>query len=157
MWGIDVNFGDPIWPKPQLVELPRIVPLGQPPITLLGYSLTMVLAEKIVTAIDRGEGNTRWRDFADIYTLARLHSVEAETPGARWKLWQFTEASPLDRSCRHSRRCPLVLNDIARFSDPMLQGTVKGSWDVVEQSWVKSDRLGEVPGVGAGGGVESSR
>jgi len=37
----------------------------------------MVLAEKIVTAVDRGVANTRWRDFADIYTLTRLHSVDA--------------------------------------------------------------------------------
>ena len=74
--GIDVNFGDPIWPAPQLIELPRIVPLDQPPVTLLGYPLAMVLAEKIVTVIDRGEGNTRWRDFADVYTLTNLHSVE---------------------------------------------------------------------------------
>lgn len=28
--GIDINFGDPIWPEPQHIELPRIVPLGQP-------------------------------------------------------------------------------------------------------------------------------
>lgn len=46
------------------------------PVTLLGYPLTMVLAEKIVTAIDRGVANTRWRDFADVYTLTRLHSVD---------------------------------------------------------------------------------
>lgn len=76
--GIDVNFGDPIWPEPSLIELPRVVQLGQPPVTVLGYPLTMVLAEKIVTALDRGEANTRWRDFADIYTLIRIHSVQAD-------------------------------------------------------------------------------
>lgn len=75
--GIDVNFGDPIWPAPRLVDVPRVVPLGLPPLTLLGYPLTMVLAEKIVTAIDRGIVNTRWRDFADVYTLSRLHPVDA--------------------------------------------------------------------------------
>lgn len=76
--GMDVNFGDPIWPAPRLVELPRIVSLGHAPVVLLGYPLTMVLAEKIVTAIDRGEANTRWRDFADVYTLARLHEIDSE-------------------------------------------------------------------------------
>ena len=75
--GMDVNFGDPIWPAPQLVELPRVTDLGLPPVTLLGYPLTMVLAEKIVTAIDRGVANTCWRDFADVYTLTRLHSLDA--------------------------------------------------------------------------------
>lgn len=37
----------------------------------------MMLAEKIVTALDRGGANTRWRDFADVYTLTRLHSLDA--------------------------------------------------------------------------------
>ena len=83
--GIDVNFGDPIWPAPSFIELPRLVPLGQPPVTVLGYPLTMVLAEKVVTAIDRGEANTRWHDFADIYTLVRAHRINAEEFGASLK------------------------------------------------------------------------
>lgn len=65
--GVDVNFGDPIWPAPCLIELPRVVPLDLPPTTLLGYPLTMVLSEKIVTAVDRGIANIRWRDFAKVY------------------------------------------------------------------------------------------
>lgn len=74
---MDVNFDDPIWPAPQLILLPRITDLGLPPLALLGYPLTMVLAEKLVTAVDRGVANTRWRDFADVYTLTRLHSLKA--------------------------------------------------------------------------------
>lgn len=35
----------------------------------------MVLAEKIVTAIQRGVANTRWRDFVDIDSIARLRAV----------------------------------------------------------------------------------
>jgi len=76
--GVDVNFGDPIWPAPRLIDLPRVVPLDLPSVTVLGYPLTMVLAEKIVTAVDRGIANTRWRDFADVYTLVRLHTVDAD-------------------------------------------------------------------------------
>ncbi|MEA5117987.1 MAG: nucleotidyl transferase AbiEii/AbiGii toxin family protein, partial [Propionicimonas sp.] len=75
--GVDVNFGDPIWPAPQLIDLPRTISIGLPPLTLLGYPLTMVLAEKIVTAIDRGAANTRWRDFADVFSLTRLHPIDA--------------------------------------------------------------------------------
>lgn len=30
--GMDVNFGDPIWPAPQLIELPRVTDLGLPPL-----------------------------------------------------------------------------------------------------------------------------
>jgi len=68
----DINVGDPVWPDPRLVELPRI--LGGT-IEITGYPLTMVLAEKIVTMMQRGTANTRWRDFVDVYTLTREHSL----------------------------------------------------------------------------------
>lgn len=158
--GIDVNFGDPIWPAPQLIELPRIVPLDQPPVTLLGYPLAMVLAEKIVTAIDRGEGNTRWRDFADAYTLTRLHSVEAgvlrssletvstyrgvalgpvlpalaevpERAQPKWRAWR----TRVNRQKELPGAFAEVLNEIARFSDPVLRESAHGIWSVTEQRW----------------------
>lgn len=43
---------------------------------VLGYPLSLVHAEKIVTALSRGAKSTRWRDFADICQLARRHSVD---------------------------------------------------------------------------------
>lgn len=36
----------------------------------------MVLAEKIATAIDRGQANTRLRDLADIWTLTHRHAID---------------------------------------------------------------------------------
>ena len=65
---IDVNIGDPLWPKPRKVAVPRL--LGGDPISVVGYSVELVLAEKIVTAVQRGTANTRWRDFVDISRLA---------------------------------------------------------------------------------------
>ncbi len=65
---VDVNVGDPVWPAPQQIVLPRLL-AGE--IVLAGYALPMVHAEKLVTAVQRGMANTRWRDFADIYALAR--------------------------------------------------------------------------------------
>ena len=38
----------------------------------------MVLAEKIVTAIERGTANTRWRDFVDIAALASSWELDAD-------------------------------------------------------------------------------
>jgi hypothetical protein len=70
---VDVNVGDPVWPTPGLVEIPRL--LGDV-ITVTGYPLSMVLAEKIVTALQRGTVNTRWRDFADIYLLTGRQEVD---------------------------------------------------------------------------------
>jgi hypothetical protein len=51
---VDVNVGDPIWPEPEPVQLPR----------LLGGSA-------------RGTANTRWRDFGDVYVLSGTHEVTA--------------------------------------------------------------------------------
>ena len=70
---IDVNVGDHIHPSPRAIEVPRLLG-GQ--LTVLGYPLAMVFAEKIVTAIARGTQSTRWRDFADIYLLARRHQID---------------------------------------------------------------------------------
>jgi len=58
---VDVNVGDPIWPAPTTVQVPRL--LGGS-ITVTGYPLPMVPAEKITTAVQRGTANTRWRDIA---------------------------------------------------------------------------------------------
>jgi Nucleotidyl transferase AbiEii toxin, Type IV TA system len=70
---VDVSIGDPIVPSPTLVSIPRL--LGGDPITVNGYPLHMVHAEKIVTAIQRGVANTRWRDFGDIWVLSRAHAL----------------------------------------------------------------------------------
>jgi len=44
---IDINIGDPLWPEPAIVEIPRL--LGGQALPILGYSIELVLAEKIVT------------------------------------------------------------------------------------------------------------
>ena len=66
---VDINIGDPLWPLPGHVDLPRV--LGGPPIRVRGYRVELILAEKIVTALQRGTANTRWRDFVDIAKLGR--------------------------------------------------------------------------------------
>jgi hypothetical protein len=52
---VHLSVGDPIYPEPTTVAVPRLH------------------AEKIVTAVQRGTANTRWRDFGDIWTLSRHH------------------------------------------------------------------------------------
>lgn len=158
--GIDVNFGDPIWPKPSLIEIPRVVQLGQPSVIVLGYPLTMVLAEKIVTAIDRGEANTRWRDFADIYTLIRVHNLQAEEIAAslgavaayrrvelmpllltlaqmpphaqpKWRAWRVRVHREQDLPPEFAD----VLSAVASFADPVLTQTAWGTWDAQSATW----------------------
>lgn len=71
---VDVNIGGPIWPAPCIVHVLRL--LGGEAIKLAGYPLAMVYAEKSVTAIQRGDTNTRWRDFGDIWTLQHRYPIE---------------------------------------------------------------------------------
>jgi predicted nucleotidyltransferase component of viral defense system len=156
---VDVSVGDPIWPEPQQVRLPRLL---EGELFIRGYPLEMVLAEKIVTAIARGSANTRWRDFVDIYVLARRHSVRAATlrmsigrvaqyrhldlaplrsvfvgyaelAQQRWLAWlrknRLDSATPTNFSA--------VLDLVQVFADPVIVAEVHDKiWDPVRREWV---------------------
>jgi hypothetical protein len=155
---VDVSVGDPITPEPQIVHLPRV--LGGT-IAVRGYPLAMVYAEKIVTAITRGTASTRWRDFADMYALARRHPVDGaelstsirevarhrgtrlallskalDGYGAigqqRWEAWR--------RKQRLDDRLPGQFSDVVAavvaFADPAITGKSDGqSWDPTTGEW----------------------
>jgi Nucleotidyl transferase AbiEii toxin, Type IV TA system len=70
---VDVSFGDPIVPAASSVTLRRL--LGGE-LVVSAYPLTMVLAEKLLTAVQRGSVNTRWRDYADLYLLSSVWEVD---------------------------------------------------------------------------------
>jgi hypothetical protein len=65
---LDVNVGDPVTPHPVDVEYPALL---DRPFHLLGDPLATVLAEKVVTMIERGVATTREHDFADVVVLSR--------------------------------------------------------------------------------------
>ncbi|MGH8791038.1 MAG: nucleotidyl transferase AbiEii/AbiGii toxin family protein [Stackebrandtia sp.] len=94
---LHVDVGDPIHP-PQRIVLPRLL---HGDITLNGYPLPMILAEKLVIAMQRGTTNTRWRDFADIYTLIRRHDVDPR---------ELTEA--IEHVTRHRLVRPSPLREV---------------------------------------------
>lgn len=138
---IDINIGDPLWPDPQPVKLPRL--LSPTPLAISGYSAELVLAEKIVTALQRGTANTRWRDFVDIAALAHTnidtetlagsitrvaqhratpiatltealdgYADHAQTKWAAWRRKQQLDSTPADFND--------LLNDVIAFADPIL-------------------------------------
>lgn len=76
---IDINVGDPVTPAPTPVMYPSL--LGEP-FLLSGYPLETVLAEKLVTMLDRGELSTRERDFADVLLLIGRHAVASSSLAA---------------------------------------------------------------------------
>lgn len=159
--GIDVNFGDPIWPPPTSTDLPRVVDVGLGPVNVLGYPMAMVLGEKIVTAIERSEANTRWRDYADIYTLIKTHEVDAdelaasltvvasyrhlelqpllpalarmpEIAQAKWRPWRVR----VHREEELPELFAEVLQCVAGFADPVITGGTAGKrWEAAHQQW----------------------
>lgn len=155
---VDVNVGDPIWSGPSHVALPRL--LGGE-IAVLGYPLAMVLAEKLVTASQRGAANTRWRDFADVYALTRIHEFEAgdvhsavrvvaahrgvairplreglagyaDAGQSRWTAWRARQH--LDD--RLPAQFSAVVDQVLRFADGCFhQLTSETRWSPVAQAW----------------------
>jgi hypothetical protein len=155
---VDVNVGDPIWPDPQPIKLPRLLD-GE--IVVTGYPLPMVYAEKLVTALQRGEANTRWRDFADVYLLSSRHDVDggelatavqrvaeyrkvtlaplsqaldgyAALAQSRWAAWR--------RKHRLDDRLPLdfgaVLQQVFALADPALAGiSHRRTWIATALGW----------------------
>jgi hypothetical protein len=79
-FSVDLNVGDPIVPAPIRTAVPVL--LGDEPIEVLAYPKAMVVAEKLVTALQRGRASTRWRDFADLFVLVPDDLVAAEIIGA---------------------------------------------------------------------------
>jgi predicted nucleotidyltransferase component of viral defense system len=156
---VDVNVGDPIWPEPQQISVPRLI---DGVIVVHGYPLEMVLAEKIVTALGRGTANTRWRDFVDIYVLTGRFAINAQAlkssmqhvaqfrnaelallrtalngyatiAQTRWRAWlrkqHLDNSIPTDFS--------IVLERVVSFADPLIvQGGAQGDWHPIQGKWI---------------------
>lgn len=153
---VDVNVGDPIEPPAAEIEVPRL--LGGS-ISLQGFPIEMVHAEKIVTAIARGTVNTRWRDFVDVVALAGSQPVEAEAltaairrvaehrgvelrplaevldgygeiAQARWMAWRRKQ----QLEDRTPESFVSLLDDFLAFGDPILTGAATGTWSA-SRAW----------------------
>ena len=73
---LDISTGDPVAPPPTIVDYPTLL-RDHPRLNVLSYPLPVVLAEKLCTAVELGAGNSRVRDYADIWTLTRGHDITA--------------------------------------------------------------------------------
>jgi Nucleotidyl transferase AbiEii toxin, Type IV TA system len=158
---VDINVGDPIWPEPQQVRMPRLL---DGTLLVRGYPLEMVFAEKIVTALARGTANTRWRDFLDLYVLIRRHAVDAQTlrtsmqhvaqyrgvplsplrvalagfpeiAQSRWIAWLRKQRLETSAPAEFATVLELVIS----FADPVISNDpIAISWDPFEQAWSRS-------------------
>lgn len=159
---VDVNVGDPIFPDPQEVTLEALLP-GSPPVVLLGYQMVSVLAEKAVTGMQRGVANTRWRDWADMWTLTGKHIFEADELAQACAIVSEHRSAPLSpladltragyptvarqrwsqwrRRQDHNPALPddfsPLLEAVSEFVDPALDGRAAGhTWDPYSRLWV---------------------
>lgn len=155
---VDINFGDPIWPAPSIVSFPCL--LGGA-LEMPGYPVCMVLAEKLVTAIERGIANTRWRDFVDIAILAQTVSVSdadlyaalevvahhrkanlqplakvlvgmAAIAQSRWATWRRKQKL----ETKTPERFEELMDQCVAFADPVLDRSSSGcAWLAGNGSW----------------------
>ncbi|MGO9873443.1 MAG: nucleotidyl transferase AbiEii/AbiGii toxin family protein [Acidimicrobiia bacterium] len=153
---VDVNVGDPVTPAPVEVEYPALL---AEPFTVVGYPIETVLAEKIVTMIERGDATTRERDFADVVLLTSRHAIDGVTlsaairataahrqtemrplrevlvtlPSARQLDWErFVSRTGVDAPATYTE----AIARVAEFADPILAGEISaGRWDPVERTW----------------------
>lgn len=157
---VDVSVGDPIHPAPVQVTVPGLLQ-ERPDISVLGYPMPMTLAEKLVTAMQRGIASTRWRDFGDIWTLSRSHDIDGEELSAaidtvtaargatvtslrdvldgyaaiaqpKWSAWRRR----LGRELVLPEQFDEVVKHTITFADPVFERRVSGlTWVVAEQRW----------------------
>ncbi len=71
-FSIDIAFGDPITPKKVTYSYQSLV-LNKN-ISIQAYNIETVIAEKLQTIIDKKTGNSRMKDFYDVYILSKLES-----------------------------------------------------------------------------------
>lgn len=155
---VDVNVGDPITPAAVEVAYPALL---DEPFTLVGYPLETVLAEKLVTMIDRGDTTTRDRDFADVWLLTHRHRVDAATLVAAVNataqhrgvtlvpIAEVLTTLATDRRTgwrRYTERAGLagnlpptfaeVIDHVTAFADPIIEDTAAdASWDPADGRW----------------------
>ncbi|MEV0968989.1 nucleotidyl transferase AbiEii/AbiGii toxin family protein [Microtetraspora glauca] len=157
---LDVSFGDPITPGPEMITYPTLVTGGGFP--LLGYPMENVLAEKTITALERSSQNTRDRDYADIWRLTGCHDLDGasvrtalentashrgvtmkklsdvildlpdtrQIPYSAWRRKQGTDGAAYPPIFRD------LVTDVVTFTDPVLAGEAgTGHWYALGRRW----------------------
>ena len=160
---LDVNVGDPVVPAATEVPYPSLL---DSPFTVVGYPIETVLAEKVVTMMQRGDATTRERDFADVVLLVRRHDIDAArliaaitatathrkaalrplggilvTLGRdRQSSWTaFLDRSGLADALPASYG--EAISEVIRFTDPVLRGEAdQHGWSALSSTWQEQRR-----------------
>lgn len=138
---LDVSFGNVIHPGVVLAQFPQFVIEETVPVRI--YPLEQVVTEKFAAMVELTVGNTRMKDFHDLWQIARYDDVL----GARGML-----ASELAAAMQMSfrvRRTPLA--NLALVLDPAFaeDAALQRHWTTYRQrnTWVKLPEFAEVMSV----------
>ncbi len=76
---VDIGFGDAITPKPRSAEFPVLLDFPAPRLAM--YTRETSIAEKFEAMVALGTGNSRMKDFYDIWVLAHEFEFEGTALG----------------------------------------------------------------------------
>ena len=77
---VDVSFADEITPAATEFNYPTLLPnLGMDPFILRGYPFETSIAEKFETMVDKGEINSRMKDFYDVWVMIHRFEIQGTT------------------------------------------------------------------------------
>lgn len=159
---LDISTGDPVVPPPDLITYPTLRAQDRD-LRVLGYPLPVVLAEKLCTAVSLGVGNSRIRDYADVWTLTGLQDFAADDVAAAVQataahrglelrplstaIGDFAEQRSASYSAYLRRLGPdatglpadfvAVVQGVVDFADPVLAGALpaEGIWRCSDRRW----------------------
>ena len=103
--GIDIGFGDVIYPDAVEMEFPVILDMDAPKVN--AYSLESSIAEKLEAIVKNGFLNSRYKDFYDIYVLSERYP------------FNYEELNNAVTETFTNRKTPITM-DTAAFSDEFL-------------------------------------
>ncbi len=105
---MDIGFGDVITPFPQQLAFPALIATA-PGANVLAYSLETVVAEKFQAMISLSLGNSRMKDFFDVYQILSKQSLDSAT------LSEAIKATFANRGTDYKENHPLFSEDF--FTD----------------------------------------
>ena len=103
--GIDIGYGDVIYPNAVEIEFPVILEMDAPRVK--AYSLESSIAEKLEAIVKNGFLNSRYKDFYDIYVLSEKYP------------FHFEELQNAVKETFKSRKTPMTM-DTPAFSNEFL-------------------------------------
>jgi len=105
---MDIGFGDVITPSPQQLAFPALIATA-PGANILAYSLETVVAEKFQAMISLSLGNSRMKDFFDVYQILSKQTLDSAT------FSEAIKATFANRGTEYKENHPLFSEDF--FTD----------------------------------------